>query len=62
MYCLQLQAVVNDSRLLCMHDSNEGNGLAFVESDETGNYLGHLYPEEQSTDKKGTKPFLLSLV
>lgn len=60
-YCLQLQAAVNNSRLFCMHDSNQSNGLAFVESDGIGN-LGHPYSKEQSTGKEGTKSFWLSLV
>lgn len=45
----------------CMHDSNQSNGLTFVESDGIGNYLGHPYSKEQSTGKEGTKPFWLSL-
>lgn len=40
-YCLQLQAAVNNSRLFCMHVSNQSNGFAFVESNGIGNYLGH---------------------
>lgn len=61
-YCLQLQAAVNNSRLFCMHDLNRSNGLASVETDEVGNYLGHPYSKEQSTGKEGTKPFWLSVV
>lgn len=40
-YCLQLQAAVNNSRLFCMRVSNQSNGFAFVESNGIGNYLGH---------------------
>lgn len=61
-HCLQLQAAVNNSGLFCMQDSNQSTGLASVEPDGIGNYLGHLYSKEQSTGKEGTKLFWLSLV
>lgn len=61
-YYLQLECGVNNSRLFCMNNLNQSNEVSFVEHDEIGNYIGHLYYKEQCTNKKGTKPLLLPLV
>jgi len=51
-YYLQLQAAVNNSRLFCMNNLNQSYGVSFVEPDEIGNYIGHLYYKEQCTNRK----------
>lgn len=45
-----------------MHDSNQSDGLTFVQSDAIGNYLGRPYTKERYLGKEGTKPFWFSLV